>query len=333
MEINKTCSVSHTKKLSYFLLVGVSFLLTINQQLVEALGISLSNNDPRSRTVHRRDGIIGQLRRCSRPWRSTSSALSMIRNIDLPEALIFYGTNTVFHNPGNSVRPGLMKLLAESKDIGTACILLSESVGTKVLEERVQQSDLSGQKNHLILRSSLEIEDGLGYSPSPLALLETISSVMIEPRGFGGSSGFGTKQADPERSPLAKHCVVFAEGKRGRDRSLAARVAGMRVMYIEEKMGDCDADDLVDGVISTLDELYGVDDVSTPGQFWLNPPSSRDQNGNGVNPWDVADAISRQRLVDPSTDNGEKDEAVIQNSPEELDENEVARILADIDPL
>ena len=85
----------------------------------------------------------------------------------------------------------------------------------------------------------------------------------------------------------------------------------MRVMYIEEKIGDCDADDLVDGVITTLDELYGLDDVSTPGQFWLNPPSARDQSGDRVNPWDVADAISRQRQADQGINDAEKDDTKI----------------------
>ena len=36
---------------------------------------------------------------------------------------------------------------------------------------------------------------GKGYNPSPAALLDAISSILISPRGFGGSSGFGTKHA------------------------------------------------------------------------------------------------------------------------------------------
>lgn len=179
--------------------------MTVNQQLVvQALMQTKNHRTSISIGVHTRiilhrsikDKIYSR-RGCS------TSELTMIRNIDLPEALVFYGTNTVFHNPDNSIRPGVTKLMTEAKELGTVCILLSESMDSKVLKDRVEQSDLSGQ--NLIVRSSLEIDDGIGYSPSPLALLESITSVMIEPRGFGGSSGFGTKMADPERSPLPKH--------------------------------------------------------------------------------------------------------------------------------
>ena len=66
-----------------------------------------------------------------------------------------------------------------------------------------------------------------------------------------------------------------------RARCSAARTAGMRVIYVENVgVGPCDADDLVDGVVSTLGDendwsIVTIDDISTPGSFWLNPPYPR----------------------------------------------------------
>jgi hypothetical protein len=88
---------------------------------------------------------------------------------------------------------------------------------------------------------------------------------------------------DPPRCPLPKHCVVFVAGPytTSRARCTAARLAGMRIMYIERKgIGNCDSEDLVDGVISgfgndSTESLLTIDDIATPGSFWLNPPSPR----------------------------------------------------------
>jgi hypothetical protein len=55
----------------------------------------------------------------------------------------------------------------------------------------------------------------------------------------------------------------------------------MRIIYIERKgIGNCDSEDLVDGVISgfgndTTESLLTIDDIATPGSFWLNPPYPR----------------------------------------------------------
>jgi hypothetical protein len=55
----------------------------------------------------------------------------------------------------------------------------------------------------------------------------------------------------------------------------------MRIIYIERRgTGTCDCEDLVDGVISgfvddTTETVLTIDDIATPGSFWLNPPSPR----------------------------------------------------------
>ena len=53
----------------------------------------------------------------------------------------------------------------------------------------------------------------IGRSPSPAFLLDSLRSVHIDPRGFGGSSGFGRGQwVEPRRSPMTARTVVFIAG-------------------------------------------------------------------------------------------------------------------------
>eukprot|EP00957_Ditylum_brightwellii_P067632 5133685-Ditylum_brightwellii.AAC.1 len=47
----------------------------------------------------------------------------------------------------------------------------------------------------------------IGISPNPASVIDSLNSVTIQPRGFGGSSGFGTQKQDPKRSPIPKHTV------------------------------------------------------------------------------------------------------------------------------
>jgi hypothetical protein len=37
--------------------------------------------------------------------------------------------------------------------------------------------------------------------PNATDLIQSIESILIQPRGYGGSSGFGTKLSDPIRCP------------------------------------------------------------------------------------------------------------------------------------
>lgn len=269
---------------------------------------------------------------------SSKFKISMVRNIDLPECLIFYGREAVLDfaddGVGAMIKAGAEKILKEASDIGTPCILLSE--GDISSAELVQKMiDGSSVQNLIKALSTLEVgnDESSTYnqSPSPLALLDALDDITIEPRGFGGSSGFGTKLADPPRSPLPKHCVVFTCGVKGRDRCIAARRAGMRVIFIEKKFGDCDADDVVDGVITSFEEIYFIDDIATPGSFWLNPPSPRDENGDRIDPYIIAEQIKRNRKRNSNKSN--EAEADGDLSIKEMDEGEMARILADLDSL
>ena len=130
----------------------------------------------------------------------------MVRNIDLPECLIFYGCDTFFstnRNAGEQIHPGIENLLKQANEVGSVSILLSESNSEQDLQVMIDQSPL---KKIISARSCLDIGDETKFSsPSPLGLLKAIESVTVAPQGFGGSSGFGRKLPDPDRSPLPKH--------------------------------------------------------------------------------------------------------------------------------
>jgi len=337
-----------------------------------------------------------------------STTITMLRNFDLPEVVIFYGMETFVqdgrmeHPKKTSLQPGVSRILQESTETDTCIILLSETYTEHQIQEWLQPQpvykDILSSSNFHI-RSSLDMKDpsmfygrGHGYAPCPAALMDAIASVEIQPKGFGGSSGFGSKLPvsfdqmkclspkkdfgifriiglctistisqiflfffvvvyestnihtfkDPVRSPLPIHSVVFVTGptSKSRARCSAARLAGMRVMYIEQEgMGTCDADDLVDGVVESLGEegdweMITLDDISTPGSFWLNPPNPRDDDGDRVNPEDIVTWFLGERNVLDVKDKNDRGSIESNESVEdELTDDEMADILADLDPL
>ena len=155
--------------------------------------------------------------------------IAMLRNIDLPECIVFYGTETVISLDDEPLKqpklqPGFLRFLKEAQEIQVAVILLSENKTGQELSHLISQYISSNNNtkylssSFLQFRSSLEmpatlaeiegVENeknkccdnhiflvGKGYSPSPAALLDAVSSILISPRGFGGSGGFGSKYA------------------------------------------------------------------------------------------------------------------------------------------
>jgi hypothetical protein len=236
----------------------------------------------------------------------------MVRNIDFPEALIFHETrkmddnrNSIFlEEDGITLRTGLLGLLQECRDVGTPAIFIAYN----------DQSPPSYVKDYLQVFAAAAVDD---MSPAQ-ALWESIHAITIQPAGFGGSSGFGRKMADPKRSPLPKHTVVFCADV---DVCRAARAVGMRVLCLQDN-------DLADAIIDDYCKLY-LEDVATPGSFWLNPPYPRDDEGNKV---DVEVFITSK--------NDEEDIASSKNNSKGKDENEgelsasyLQAILDDMDPL
>jgi hypothetical protein len=98
-------------------------------------------------------------------------------------------------------------------------------------------------------------------------------------------------------------------------------MAGMRVMTIHPHK-----DDLADAYVPDLDRLC-VEDIATPGSFWLNPPHPRDDFGNRVDPYRFTTKMQS------TTKNQSSDDSSTTMGMNEIDPDEFAAILADIDPL
>lgn len=235
--------------------------------------------------------------------------LHMVRNVDLPEALVFYGLESIFEPPMKDdtskdldvlrLRPGISRILEECKEVGTAALILSEF--SEMDEEELKKyfaaswesSSADATKDKLksyvgesgdsvlsfrcintkftALPASEDNDDSdaeyifynlqsVGRSPSPAFLLDSLQSIQIDPRGFGGSSGFARSQwLELRRSPMTARTVVFVAGdwdidgksrdasssimpwlsnQNGEDatttvhRCAAARAAGCRVVYL-----------------------------------------------------------------------------------------------------
>lgn len=224
----------------------------------------------------------------------------MVRNIDFPEALVFYettddSTSTLLEDDGQTPRSGLLDLLQECQDTSTPALLIS------------RQTQLPSE-----LAPFLQRFEENSPTPSPISLWECIHSLTIQPEGFGGSSGFGRKMADPERPPMPKHVVVFCSDL---DVCRAARSVGMRVLCLQDN-------DLADAIIDDFYNLY-LEDVATPGSFWLNPPYPRDDDGNKVY---VEDVLEEDVVESEMTQQIVKDD-------EDLSDDELQAILNDMEPL
>lgn len=233
---------------------------------------------------------------------------NMVRNIDLPEAIIFYGVVNFQADDGSSLLPGVQSLLKECHEVKSAAILI-------IREGEIATISTCANTEQLHVFNQGEFSP-----PNPTALWKAIHQVTIQPKGFGGSSGFGRKAADPDRPPMAKHVVVLCNDE---NVCRAARFMGMRVIC-----RSCD-NDLADAIVTSWDE-FGIDDIATPGSFWLNPPQPRDDDGNRVDPLDV---MSSYQSATGSLDNAATEFAMPQKSPSLDLDSELAKILEDLDPL
>ena len=142
----------------------------------------------------------------------------MVRNIDMVEALIFYGINSIYYKTDTDERiflPGVEDLIEECKRDATSVIAILDKDNTSQ----------NNKDDFIFFRTETS------PAPNPCDLWEAIHSIEVKPKGFGGSSGFGRKAADPERSPLPVHCVVLCDSV---EKCRAARFAGMRVLCLTD---------------------------------------------------------------------------------------------------
>ena len=344
----------------------------------------------------------------------------MVRNIDLPECVVFYGLSSLMEPPRLeeinegfihkirfSLREGVKRLLNECKEVGTASLLLSEDEedglelmfqkaweraidsdgkGSKVLINSIHFRCLNSEfplppENDVSEADALDEYDehiefynlqSRGRSPSPAFLLDCLRSVRIDPRGFGGSSGFSRGQwVEPRRCPMPTRTVVFVAGdwspplrrnevdgkiskSFARDHCAAARAAGCRVVYLEQikddqtkKEGFVAIEDdaptmaLCDAVINTygndnprdLIQPITLDAISTPGDYWLNPPTPRDDVGNSVNVDKLIDWFRSVRVLHGAVGNGRgavSNEEENASKGEKMSEEDMKSILADL---
>ena len=341
------------------------------------------------------------------------SRLDMVRNIDLPEALVFYGIESMMepiHEIDTddtthqfvpcTLRPGIVRLINECGEVGTAALLICEEFDEDCLKRTFQKAYervSCSSKDKLQLRKSSgndpavqfrclnsvfesELDDeydnnlelynleAVGRSPSPAFLLDSLRSVSIDPRGFGGSSGFGRGQwIEPRRCPMPARTVVFVAGdwispQKGqhiseeerknhvKDRCTAARLAGCRVIYVEhipnptpQKIATTILDDLptmalCDAVIDTFGndnprdlQSITLDAISTPGDFWLNPPSPRDDMGNAVSVDEIVELFRSERVESKTASKNANDEDAVAGNDNDMSEEEMKAILADLD--
>lgn len=232
----------------------------------------------------------------------------MVRNIDLPEALILYGIDAV----GDPPHDGLVDLLKECQEIATATILVHEA-------ECSPSEEVAEHCSHLLptTKPSSPIQD----------LLYVLETTQIQPRPFGGSSGFGSQPAEPPRSLLPARCVVISASLAT---TRAARAVGMRVMAVDMN------DELADAALLDATVIdFGVDDIATPGSFWLNPPHPRDDAGNRVDPYELVQTESQaQQDASRSSSSDRSDHTSDEGeSAPPLDEEDLESILADLAPL
>lgn len=174
--------------------------------------------------------------------RHYAPVLGMVRNIDLPEALVFYGMDSFVDTDGSELK-GVTQLLMECNDIGTPVAILSNQSNIHGLQVSCYSGDLG----------------------------TLVDSLLVQPRGFGGSSGFGRRAAEPERPPNMQHVVVLCTTV---EQCREARYYGARCVCLNDN-------ELADAIVSGWDEIC-LDDVSTPGSYWLNPPYPKDDDGNRV---------------------------------------------------
>ena len=81
-----------------------------------------------------------------------------------------------------------------------------------------------------------------------------------------------------------------------------------------------------------LQQPISLDAISTPGDYWLNPPLPRDDSGNNVAVDDVVEWFRVEREMESAV-SGDLGCTVVDDDVDDgqMSEDEMARILADLD--
>jgi hypothetical protein len=235
--------------------------------------------------------------------------------------------------------------MKECRDVESVAIVIVEQNNDNVNDNDLDLIDLETFSKTTATKSKgqqlplFRIHKATQDAPNPRDVWEAIhnDAVTIQPKGFGGSAGFGRKLADPTRFPLPQHTVVLCSNEQ---QCRAAIYAGMRVICLHDN-------DISDAVVDSLEDIVGLDDIATPGSFWLNPPHARDDQNNPVDPLEVMRQYEQEQREAAGAINGVtellQDELHVSTqseynsndadavAEEEMSDDELARILADMD--
>ena len=121
---------------------------------------------------------------------------------------------------------------------------------------------------------------------SLLAAFVRLAIQPIDARRFGGSDGFGQRPTSDAMAwpPEPQWCVALVSDPQACEGALRA---GMRVIGLppdDDQAVDPALEGVADVCLDTLTDIQSLDDLSTPGAFWLNPCMHRDGEGYAVNP-------------------------------------------------
>ena len=205
--------------------------------------------------------------------------IAMLRNIDDCEALIFTRDGAIDVASG-AMRIGVPRLMSEAQE---------EGVLVALLEPAGELAALSQETNNLL--ADVTVYPLRSLEPGIVELSDLRKALNVEqPDGFGGSDGFGKAPGMAfGREPIAARCVVFVTTL---PETAAAIGAGMRAIALPPTDGEWVdeavegfADACLDGLGDDADALaLRLDDLSTPGSYWLNPAMPRDLNGDSIDP-------------------------------------------------
>jgi len=285
-------------------------------------------NTLNTRTSCRRHRFLSQLMEALLVFAATTShpaptrhpPVRLLRNVDRCELLIVTDASLACSSAGS------LLLLPEAVEQGTCVAFLGFS-GSATPETG---SAFVGRRTAIRCTPSGRL--------SPLVLSDLRRSFQIDPEGFGGSDGFGRAPTQASRAPLASRTVVLVARL---VECLNARAAGMRAVAVPAHDGYVapELEGVADAVVDRLDELR-LDDLATPGGYWLNTMVP-------INPWGgPADPDSSVPLgVSVEAEQGHSDQRVWTSSTAEDDTRVVAvededgegaalrSILADLDQL
>jgi len=152
------------------------------------------------------------------------------------------------------LRPGVKRLVQEAVDAGVKVACCSTS------NEKAVQNVVNQLGPELAAKMPVYAGDCVPRKkPDPAIYLLAAEELGVDPA----------------------RCVVIEDSKIG---LLAAKAAGMRCVVTKSSYTQNEDFAMADAVFDCIgdrgDENFGIDDLTTPGSFWLNPPLPVDENGN-----------------------------------------------------